>query len=332
MAKAEKSTATTSKPVEATPATAAALSRLTASEDLIVEATPTTAAALSRHAGAEVVEATRTVAALSWPDGTAAEQTNYLTRHGWLRKGLVDEMAAAFASNASALDALPIEAFEDAPMEYKMLATRWTPLGFYGRDRRGLSVCYYRVGMHDAGGVLRETSLDVYLAHAWYFALWFWFTMERESLAAGINYAGRLVVVDVSGISLGRAIGLVHAFTKQRAQYPHGEQPTPDGATAIWMVGLPWFIETLWRAVLAMLPPAEQAKVRLFGNKDAFFMEELSTRVALDQVPPCFGGTSTEPWPYGEGGDVPKGEATAIAKLVATAAATWTFWLYCSVQ
>merc|ERR1711871_537484 len=320
--------------------------------------------------------------------------SDYLAKYGWLRKGLVDEMAASFAKNAKLLDEMPLEnvnadelekierlrtmlleaqglteppngwraqhytrtrlrhylqarhgnleaalkfvlkciasldeavekakEFENGPDEYKILATRYTPLGFYGSDKRGCSVCYYRVGMHDAGGVLRETSTAFYLAQDWYFALWYWHTLELESLAARTNLEGRLCVIDVSGISFGRALGLISAFKKQKAQYPGGEQPTPDGATGIWMVSLPWFIEKLWKVVKGMLPASEQAKVKMFGKRDPRFLKELQRVVSLDQVPPWLGGTSSEPWPYGAGGDVYPGAAKDIAEELKRAAA-----------
>ena len=315
---------------------------------------------------------------------------DYLTLHGWLTPGKVEDMADGFASRAEKLEALPIEGatpsellkveelrskllealgleappsgwrsqhftrvrlrhylearhgnvdaalklmltcipcldnaiakarvFENAPPEYREIATRYTPLGFYGRDRRGCSVCYYRVGLHDAAGVLRETSTEFYLSQDWYFALWYWSTLEVESIEAGVNHSGRLCVIDVSGISISRAIGLVGAFRKQKSQYPDGEQPTPDGASAIWMVNMPWFVDSFWSVCKNMLPPSERAKIRMFGKSDPGFLLALEERVAMDQVPPCFGGSSAEPWPYGDGGDVPKGAAAAIADELA---------------
>ena len=51
----------------------------------------------------------------------------------------------------------------------------------------------------------------------------------------------------------------------------------------------------------------------MFGKDDPRFLEELQSKVALDQVPEFLGGTCTEPWPYGAGGDVPRGAAKTIA-------------------
>ena len=68
-----------------------------------------------------------------------------------------------------------------------------------------------------------------------------------------------------------------------------------------------------------MLPRSEQAKLRMFGRHDARLRAALDEHIGLERVPPWIGGTSTEPWPYGEGGDVPKGAAAAIADELAAA-------------
>lgn len=170
------------------------------------------------------------------------------------------------------------------------------------------------MGKHDPAGLIRETSWPFYLGLDAYFMLWYWYTLERESLAAGMVLEGRVCVIDVGGISLGRAVGLVKSFAKQNASYPGGEAPLPDGAVQIWMVGLPWFVEKLWALVKRLMPPAEQAKIRMFAQKDARYLEQLSTRVPLDRVPPAFGGSSRERWPYGEGGDVAKGAIAALER------------------
>ena len=126
-------------------------------------------------------------------------------------------------------------------------------------------------------------------------------------VTTGVALAGRVVVVDVTGIKFGTAVGLVGAFRKQNAQYPKGEHPLPDGALAIFMVGLPWSIQQLWGLVKKMLPASEQAKFRMHGSaSDERFREDLAAYVEPSQIPPRYGGTSSEPW-YLSGGDVPKG-------------------------
>jgi len=235
---------------------------------------------------------------------TRARLVHYLRA----KNGKVDSALDYLSTAIDALDGIRQKALEyesSSPLA-RDLADRYTPLGFYGIDYRGASVCFYKVGKHDPAGLIRETSLDFYLSLDAYFLLWYWYTLEQESLAAGMNLAGRVCIVDVSGISLSRALGLVSSFKKQNASYPGGEAPLPDGATQIWMVGLPWFIEKLFALVKVLMPASEQAKLRMLAKKDARYLEQLKGVAAAECMPPDFGGSSAELWPYGDGGDVPK--------------------------
>ena len=69
------------------------------------------------------------------------------------------------------------------------------------------------------------------------------------------------------------------------------------------LVPVPVLIEVI--AFLPLLP-----KVRLYGKSELskFHADIESMGVRLDQLPARLGGTSTEPWVWGDGGDVPKSE------------------------
>ena len=60
---------------------------------------------------------------------------------------------------------------------------------------------------------------------------------------------------------------------------------------------------------------AEQA-IQYYGQQDLIHLQsldDLQEFVALDQIPRFLGGTSPREWPYGEGGDLPKGEGAAMS-------------------
>ena len=69
--------------------------------------------------------------------------------------------------------------------------------------------------------------------------------------------------------------------------------------------GAPWWMGRVWQVVQVLLPARTIAKFSLYRDDahDAF-MAELTTRVELDQIPAWCGGQATEPWPYGEGGEI----------------------------
>ena len=57
----------------------------------------------------------------------------------------------------------------------------------------------------------------------------------------------------------GRAQQLGAVLVPLDARAANFEHPLPDGALAIFMVGLPWSIQQLWGLVKKMLPASEQA-------------------------------------------------------------------------
>ena len=64
----------------------------------------------------------------------------------------------------------------------------------------------------------------------------------------------------------------------------------------------------LWKFISPLLPARTRSKIKVFSaGESKKFLRELEKHVALDQVPAFLGGGARDPWPYAEGGDVPKG-------------------------
>jgi hypothetical protein len=182
----------------------------------------------------------------------------------------------------------------------------WGPHGY---DKRGCSVTYYRLGQLDLGGLVRETSFDIFLQWDAYCCLMTYDLYVREGLAHGVGYTlGKVVVADVGGLNLTRALKTVRVASKQNKSFPGGEHPFPELTRCIYVTNMPWVADHLWQLCKRLMPARDVARVRIYGQgKGAHkkFLSEFEQLVEVEQVPELFGGTNTEAWAYGMGGDVP---------------------------
>lgn len=206
------------------------------------------------------------------------------------------------------------EAQPDAVKRLYDLAA-WGPHGY---DKRGCSVTYYRLGMLDLGGLVRETSWNVFLAWDAYCCLMTYDLYLREGSAHGIAYTlGRVIVADIAGLNLSRALKTVRVANRQSKGFPGGEHPFPELTRCIYVINMPWVADHLWQLCKRLMPARDVGRVRIFGQGKAAhkkFLAEFEQLVEADQVPELFGGKNTEPWAYGMGGDVPLGAGDMIPR------------------
>ena len=170
--------------------------------------------------------------------------------------------------------------------------------GCYGSDHRGASVSYSKFGVDYWITLVSQTSFQFFVDFDFYCAFFFWDTMWQESLAIGKCLAGRLLVLDLSDITIAKAKRALDFGGKQTAGWPGKEHPQPEGLHTTLICNVPWMVMSLWSGAKRLLPANDAAKVKLFKAGDPAFMIELLKHVAIDQVPPMFGGQSTEVWPY----------------------------------
>lgn len=204
--------------------------------------------------------------------------------------------------------------FEASEEAMKDLRDAYIPFGFYGRDRRGAPVLYYRLGKMDVTGYAREVGIDFHHDGEWYTYLVQWDGMIQQNARQRTALQGHLIVVDLSGFSLMNVISSkgVAKHVLDKPTYPAGEHPMPEGARKILICGAPWWVGKLWAIAKRLLPARTTAKMSIFSDSQwADFRKALFARVETDQVPAWAGGTGATPWPYGEGGEVPKGVGAA---------------------
>lgn len=82
----------------------------------------------------------------------------------------------------------------------------------------------------------------------------------------------------------------------------------PEGSRLFLVGGAPWWVGRVWQVLKKLVPARTLAKVQLFrSDAEADFRAAVAKQVAPEQTPPWCGGVAAQPWPYGEGGDVPSG-------------------------
>ena len=143
----------------------------------------------------------------------------------------------------------------------------------------------------------------------------FWDSLFNESVAAAAATGeeptwlmGRVFVSDITGLAMSR---FFRARPVPKLMKPYMDDHFPEGLRVAFVVNAPWIFSTVWKAVKGILPAATVKKVRIY-KKGQNYLDDLQEFVALDQIPRFLGGTSPREWPYGEGGDLPKGEGAAI--------------------
>lgn len=226
------------------------------------------------------------------------------------RGGDVDKAADRALECIAAMDLAceAAKAYEAAPVAQKDLRDQWLSRGIYGRDRRGAPVYYVRMGREDVGGFVREAGIDFHIQQEWYATLVMWDALLTCSVEAGVALQGMLFVIDLTGISLSCAFGLHKVSKKLLASptMPGGEHPMPEGGRKFIVLGAPRWVSRIWALAKRLVPARTLAKVSIFSESEAVQCRDaLLERIAPEQLPAWLGGSSTEPWPYGSGGDVP---------------------------
>lgn len=191
---------------------------------------------------------------------------------------------------------------EGDPQERELLH-KHCPEGPFGVDLRGAPVLYARLGMKDVGGMIRETCVESTIAHHVYMLERNRFLLNEHSLRRGKALLGHVVVFDFSGMTWARAMMTV-SFTVWMVGDVFKDR-FPETIGWLYCVNVPWFFKVGWGMVAPFLPEGTKRKMRICRSGRAL-IKELESYVAPDQIPSWLGGRSPEPWPYGEGGDLPR--------------------------
>mmetsp|Transcript_44768 Transcript_44768/g.104573 ORF Transcript_44768/g.104573 Transcript_44768/m.104573 type:complete len:563 (-) Transcript_44768:238-1926(-) len=188
--------------------------------------------------------------------------------------------------------------FEESSAQNKQICEACTCVHLFGRDRRGASVLYSRLSKNNCPELAKQTSFEYYLAYDWYSTLFFNDTLYAESLAAGISLIGRVVVLDVSGLTIAAIKRMLELGLRQMGGLPQKEHPLPESVLTMLVCNVPWMAAQFWGSSKRFFPARDVARVQLFKAGDPAFMKELLKYVAIEEVPPLFGGRSTEPWDH----------------------------------
>mmetsp|Transcript_81540 Transcript_81540/g.214070 ORF Transcript_81540/g.214070 Transcript_81540/m.214070 type:complete len:433 (+) Transcript_81540:80-1378(+) len=194
-----------------------------------------------------------------------------------------------------------IKQFEESDEpEKRKLVIKYSPNGAFGVDRRGAPVLYFRTGLQDTSGIVREVGNEVFIrSMCW--------GLERDaeklheaSLKVGEALIGQVNVLDCAGSTFTKSGATATALTwfTDNVLKDH----FPESAKVILVVNTPWFFSIGWKLIAPFVPAATKEKMKICSGD---YMKTLLEYVDIEQVPAFLGGKSTEPWLYGEGGDVP---------------------------
>jgi len=191
----------------------------------------------------------------------------------------------------------------EAPDGVKRMATQRTGFGYFGVDRHGVSVLYFRPALSDAYSIEKEWGIQRYCQHMDYFTLFFWDTRCREAMASG-QHRRLVYVVDCSDYdmaTLRRSWAGMGPLTKWCKTYPTGKGPM-DGTRKLLIRNVPPMLALLLNAVGLFLSSKTKARVQLFTTKqDAAFQEALFEQVHPTQVPRSMGGECDQPFSLDRG-------------------------------
>lgn len=188
--------------------------------------------------------------------------------------------------------------FEDLPEETKDDFDAANALSFYGRDKRNVSVVFWKPAFADGNGFVQKHGIDVYKLCLDYYTFWVWDCRHRELLANG-RAALLLNIVDTGGYTWGAFrrgfLGLAQVAKWSKA-FPDGEGAIDAiEQTLVW--NYPRVLKLLVKILRSLVPAGTFARVRFFTAREKDdFLEALFERVAPDQVPRSIGGTCDEPF------------------------------------
>jgi len=191
----------------------------------------------------------------------------------------------------------------ETPHDVKRMAMQRTGFEFFGVDRHGVSVLYFRPAITDSYSIEREWGIERYRQHMDYFTLFFWDLRYREAMASG-QHRRLIYVVDCSGYdmdALRRSWAGMGSMTKWCKTYPTGKGPM-DGTRTFLIRNVPRMLALLVNAVGLFMSSKTKARVRLFStSQDAAFQAALFEHVHPTQVPRSMGGECDQPFSLDRG-------------------------------
>ena len=196
--------------------------------------------------------------------------------------------------------------FEDLTEETKDDFDRSCALCFFGKDKRGVAVPYWKPAVADGNGFVQKHGFVQYHLCLDYYSFWVWDCRHRELLANG---RGNLLlnIVDSGHYDWGALrrgwLGMAH-IAKWSKAFPEGEGPI-DAVELTLVFNYPRVLALLTRFMRSLLPAGTFARVRFFSARETeAFREALFEFVSPEQVPRSMGGLSDEAF-YIDGVDMP---------------------------
>lgn len=192
---------------------------------------------------------------------------------------------------------------------HKQLLRRYSPEGYFGKDRRGAPVYYCRLGLKDSWRLIEQTSFETYVG-------FFCWTMEanidkwhQACGERGVHLIGGNIVLDCADINIYRAIAPVGTiiWIVDNVLKDH----FPEYAKNIFIVNAPWYFTWAWTFISPFVPEDTRKKIAVCGF---FYMQQLTEHIAPEEIPAFLGGRSSETWPHGEGGDLPEDDGRGEVK------------------
>lgn len=188
--------------------------------------------------------------------------------------------------------------FESLPEETKNDFDRSSALCFFGKDKRGVAIPYWKPAFADGNGFVQKHGIDTYKLCLDYYTFWVWDCRHRELLTNG---RGNLLlnVVDSGHYDWGALrrgfLGLAHVAKWSKA-FPAGEGPI-DAVELTLVFNYPLVLRLLTGVLRSLLPAGTFARVRFFSARETeAFREALFEHVSPEQVPRSMGGDSDEPF------------------------------------
>lgn len=190
----------------------------------------------------------------------------------------------------------------DTP-EVQIVNEYW-PCGPHGHDRRGCPIYYGRYGIMDLESIVatagHETLLRRVMADQ--------FEMAKGNAAAarmsGRAYATNVCVIDMEGLSWGRAYRALPAFGQLMKVLDNN---FPERLQTCLVVRAPRVFSMLYKLASPLMSADTRAKIQILG-RGVNPLPHLMEHADIDQIPSFLGGKS-DTWAHGCGGDAKKSTA-----------------------
>ena len=163
------------------------------------------------------------------------------------------------------------------------------PHFFHLRGRNSEPV-YYESPAKTNLKALRQgnVTLEILLRHYAMVTEFTWQYVERNDLAQSIY------IIDLEGVTIRDFVGECVEFVRKACAFCNQHYPERSGC--IFVIHVPSYFQLIWRVVKKFADKKTLAKVKILRDQEEI-LEALLEKIALENIPPEYGGTSM---PLGE--------------------------------